>query len=450
MSWNDLTVQSLADFYRKRQASPVEVTKALLEEIERRDSKLNAYATVTAELALEQARVAEQELMNGQDRGPLHGVPINLKDNILTAGIPTKAGSPIMNEYVPTQDAPVVKRLKEAGAVLLGKSNMMEFAYAETHPDIGITNNPWNLAHTVSGSSSGSAASVAAGLAFGSLGTDTGGSIRIPSCYCGLVGLKPTYDLVSRDGVVPLAWSLDHVGPMTRSVFDNAAFLSVISDYRFDPDLFLSPNMTGLRIGVLRMRNEVTDEVQSAIADITQYLKEQGASVISDVEIPILDNTSKVLMGVMLPEASAAHDELLAEHGGKYHPLIRDRLEIGRLIPAVDYLRAQRFRQRFCREVNYAIQDFDVLVLPTTLSAAPRQDDIPDIDIPVIEAITRLTAPFNVTGLPALALPAGFSRSGLPLGIQIVGKPFSESLIYQVANVCEQVTGCKGMVAKSI
>ncbi|WP_052947561.1 amidase [Aneurinibacillus tyrosinisolvens] len=446
MNMTQLTIQSLAELYRKRETFPVEVTHVLVEEIERENGKLNAYATITAELALEQAHIAEQEMMKGQDRGPLHGVPINLKDNIVIAGIPTKAGSPIMNEYVPVRDAQVVTRLKEAGAILLGKANMMEFAYAETHPSIGITNNPWNLEHTVNGSSSGSAASVAAGLAFGSLGTDTGGSIRIPSSYCGLVGLKPTYNLVSCDGVIPLAWSLDHVGPMTRSVYDNAALLSAISDFQFESDLLSSPSVAGLRIGVLQIGSDVTDEVQSAIMKLTQYLKDQGASIIREVKIPILKDTAKVLMGVMLPEASAAHDELLAEQGGQYHPLIRDRLEIGSLIPAVDYLRAQRFRARFCREVNLAMQNIDVLVLPTTLSSAPRHDESPELDIPVIEALTQLTAPFNVTGLPALALPTGISRSGLPLSMQIVGKPFTESIIYQVAAVCEQVTGCKGQV----
>lgn len=454
MNVRQLTIETLGKLYRTREVSPVEVTKALLEQIDTEDTKLNSYAFVTENLALEQASMAEKELMTGVDRGPLHGVPINLKDNILTAGIQTEVGSTIMRGYLPEKDAVVVTRLKAAGIVLLGKANMLEFAYGKPHPALGVTHNPWNLAHTVSGSSSGSAASVAAGLALGSLGTDTGGSVRLPSSYCGLVGLKPTYGLVSLEGVVPLAWSLDHVGPMTRSVYDNAALLSGISDFNFQPNQFLDGNLADVRIGILHMGDEVTKEVRSAIAHVVERLTESGAIVVREVELPILDNITNVLMGIMLPEASAAHDELLAEYAEQYHPTVRGRIELGSMIPAVDYIRAQRYRSTFCREFDLAMHDLDILILPTTTSSAPRETDIGDVDVltrfagPSNEDVARFTGPFNVTGLPALALPTGLGRSGLPLGMQIVGKPFTEGLIYKVAVACEEMTGCKGLVAE--
>jgi aspartyl-tRNA(Asn)/glutamyl-tRNA(Gln) amidotransferase subunit A len=437
-----LTFTELGKLYRSKAISPTEVTQSLLEEIEKKDADLNSYTTVTADLALEQARTAESEFASGKDRGPLHGIPINLKDNIITAGISTQVGSPIMKEYIPDQDAYVVPLLRSAGAVMLGKTNMLEFAYGETNTVMGEVSNPWNLAHTVSGSSSGSAASVARGLSYGTLGTDTAGSIRIPSSYCGLVGLKPTYGLVNCEGVIPLGWSLDHMGPMTRSVHDNAAILGAISEFDYNSFLKTDTKIKNLRIGVVRMGVEVSDEVRSAVTSVVNELQKNGTSVQFDLSTAFLDDSSRILMGLLLPEASAAHEDFILEHAEKYHPVIRERLEIGLMIPAVDYIRAQRFRKRIIHDADLLMADYDVLITPTTTTPAPRKEG--EIDL---TNITRFTCPFNVTGLPALSLPCAISTSGLPFGLQIVGKPFTESIMYKVALAVEEITGLSGLVA---
>lgn len=453
MNLLDLTIESLAESYRTHQLSPVEVTKAVLAEIAERDGALNSYASVTEELALAQAQTAERAFMRGEDHGPLQGVPINVKDNVFTAGIPTEVGSTIMRGFVPAQDADVVTRLKTVGAVMVGKANMLEFAYGKPHPAIGVTNNPWDLSCSVGGSSSGSGASIAAGLGFGSLGTDTGGSIRIPASYCGLVGLKPTYGLVSLEGVVPLGWSLDHIGPMTRSTYDNAAMLAAISDYPFNPVSLKSKHVARLRVAVLEMGEEIEVEVREAIERVCQGLKERGAVIVQNVQLEILDEVSDVLMGIMIPEASAAHDALLEENQASYHPTTRGRLELGSRILAIDYLRAQRYRNRLCMQVNAITREFDVLILPTTASAAPHQNELtgPDEFVrftgPGTVDMTRFTGLFNLTGSPAMALPTGMSRTGLPLSMQLVGRPFSEAVLYQVAAACEEVTEWNARIA---
>ncbi|MDF9839395.1 MULTISPECIES: amidase [unclassified Paenibacillus] len=437
-----LTMNQLSKLYKQKDISPVEVTRVLLEETKKKDGELHSYTTITAESAISQAKKAESEIFAGVDRGPLHGIPFNLKDNILTAGISTQAGSPILKDNVPDVDAPVVPLLLNAGGVLLGKTNMLEFAYGETNLAMGIVNNPWNLAHTVSGSSSGSAASVASGLAYGSLGTDTAGSIRIPSSYCGLVGMKPTYGLVSCEGVIPLAWSMDNTGPMTRSVMDNAAMLGIISDFDYGAFARSEKSVRNLRIGIIDMGDDVTDEVRNAVNAIASELQKLGAKVKFGVDTAFLDDSSRILMPLLMAEASAAHEELLMENAEKYNPIVRDRLEAGSLIPAIDYIRAQRYRNRIVTAAHQVMDEMDILITPTTGAPAPRQDNEVDLG-----NITRYTCPFNIIGFSAMSLPCGVSASGMPLGLQVVGKPYTESTMYQVALACEEITGLSGLVA---
>jgi len=445
-----LDIPSLAEHYRKRSMSPVEVTQAVLDRIRRLDPLLNAFITVLEEPALAQARQAEQELRRGNDRGLLQGVPVSVKDIFDTAGVRTTAASRIWRDRVPNKSATAVRRLLDAGAVLIGKCNLLEFAYGIVHPDYGQCNNPWNPSRTSGGSSSGSAASVAAGMGWASLGTDTGGSIRLPASYCGIVGLKPTYGRVSRYGVAPLSWSLDHVGSLTRTVEDAAIVLQTIAGH--DPLDFTSSRIPvsdyrarlreevhKITVGVMEqhmdaLRPGVAEVVGEAIREL-----ERAGMKIRPVHINSLQGADAALLLVILPEATVVHQEWLRKCPEDYAEMTRQQLEMGALIPSVDYLRAQQYRRRLLKEFVEVFREVDVVVGPTAPWEAPKEDPVVAAGEGSEEA--HRTCPFNLTGMPAVSVPCGFGKDGLPIGLQIAGLPMAEAMVLRVAYAYEQRAG---------
>ena len=444
-------IRTLGQHYRDRTLSPVEVTRATLDRIARLDPQLNSFITVLKNEAIAQAQQAERELQQGHDRGPLHGVPVSLKDLIDTADVRTTAGSRLWRDRVPMSTATVAQRLEAAGAVLLGKCNLLEFAYGIVHPDYGQCNNPWDVSRTSGGSSSGSAASLAAGMGWGSIGTDTGGSIRIPASYCGVVGLKPTYGRVSVHGVCPLSASLDHVGPLTRTVADAAALLQVIAGHdSLDstslpdpvPDYIaaLNGNVRGLRLGILT--EHMGADLPSVIADATwtavRELERAGMRV-QEVSLPGLAAADEALLTLIMPEATLVHQAWLRDHADDYAPLTREQLEQGAHISAVDYLHAQAFRRQLRDAFLATLEQVDVLVSPTVPWEAPAED--PPVGQGEGADEARRTGPYNITGLPALSLPCGFGADGLPLGLQLAAAPLAEPLLLRVAHAYEQRAG---------
>lgn len=457
MSADELCALSLSEvsaLIAGRKVSPVAVTEAVLARIERLEPHLNAFITVTGEAALDEARVAEAELARGENRGPLHGVPISLKDLLLTAGVRTTAGSRILAGFVPDRDATVVSRLRSCGAVLVGKTNMLEFAYGEVHPDFGPSRNPWRPEYGTSGSSSGSGAAVAAGLGFGSIGSDTGGSIRGPAGFCGVVGLKPTYGLVSRSGVVPLSWSLDHIGPMTRTVRDCAILLDAIAGY--DPADPTSARLTppgyaaaldqplGKRpiIGVAEPVDEdgVAPEVWQAVEGAAVAARDLGWET-RRVTLPHPLQTSRTLLAMIYAEASAYHIPWLRDRAEEYSANTRERLELGALLPASVYLRAQRVRAVIVAAYREVFRQIDLLLLPSSSVPsyrldAPSSESISESGDDLLSGV-RFSAPFNLTGQPAISLPAGATPEGLPIGVQLVGRPFAEPALLRAAAMLE-------------
>jgi aspartyl-tRNA(Asn)/glutamyl-tRNA(Gln) amidotransferase subunit A len=457
----DLTALTIAEAARqiaRKQLSPVELTQAALERISTLNQRLNAFITVLGDQALTTAQVAEREMMSGQKRGPLHGIPIALKDLCATKGVRTTAGSKILRDYIPTDDATVTLRLAEAGTILLGKLHMNEFAYGPDgdNAHYGRVYNPWNLECITGGSSSGSGAGVAASLCLGALGTDTGGSIRIPSALCGIAGIKPTYGRVSRYGIMPLCWSLDHVGPMAKTVEDVALLLQSMAGYdvkdptsaqRPVPDYVaaLSGDVRGLRLGIPQeyFFDMLDPEVEHAVRQAVEVMQGSGASV-HEVSWPSLRYATLAALIIVLAEASAFHDAWIRTRSQDYHPDVALRLKWGLLLSASAYLKAQRLRTLMCRDVAQLWRQVDVLVTPATMMAAPRPGEMQirlnHRQMSTREAILRLMRPFNLTGLPAISVPCGFTTTGLPIGLQIAGKPFDEATVLRLAHAYEQAT----------
>ncbi len=453
----DLPLVEASRRVQRREVSPVELTQAALDRIARDDGNLNAFVTVLAESALADAHHAEREIADGKWRGPLHGIPISVKDLFWTRGVRTTAGSRIMADFIPDEDATVVALLRAAGAVLLGKTNMLEFAYAAVHDDYGPSLNPWDVHRSASGSSSGSAVAVAAGMGYGSLGSDTGGSIRLPAAYTGIVGLKPSYGRVSRHGVVPVSWSADHVGPMTRTVADAAAMLTVIAGAdAADPTASTTavPNYLAaldgrsarpIRVGVptawlnRRVAPEVRDIVETAISVLAD-----GGATLTEVALPDPGDAVAALMAILMPEAAAWHLRWLRERPEDYSPAVRERLELGVVTPAVRYLQGQQARRTLTEAFLTAMADVDVLAMPTAPTAAtPLESDLTvgdDADPDALAALVDFTAPFDLTGFPAISVPCGFTAAGLPVGMQLVGRPWREDLLLAVAHRYEQAT----------
>jgi aspartyl-tRNA(Asn)/glutamyl-tRNA(Gln) amidotransferase subunit A len=443
------TIRELGAHYRRRELSPVEVTRALLARIEKLDPGLHAFVTLTADRALADARAAEEALRRGDGR-PLLGIPVAHKDIYLTRGIRTTGGSALLADWVPDEDATCVRRWQEAGTVLLGKLITHEFAVGIQFPGHRFppARNPWNLGHIPGGSSSGSGAALAAGLVHGATGSDTGGSIRGPAAFCGVVGLKPTYGRSSRSGVLTLSWTLDHTGPLARTVEDCAYLMQPLAGHDpADPASSRAPvddyvaalggGVRGVRIGVPRnyFFEGIDPEVERAFEAALATLRGLGAEV-RDVRIPSLARTHSFLL-IMLAEAYAYHEGDLRAHPELYGDVLRERLQAGALVTGAEYVQAQRIRAEICAETAGVLRSVDVLATPTTPKPATPFSLAHD---PEFGFPRSNMPPFNITGLPALALPCGFSGSGLPLSLQLSGRPFEETTVLRVGHAYQQVT----------
>lgn len=451
-------VSELAPLLKARKISPVELVRTCLDRIEAVNPKVNAFLTVTAERALDQARQAEREIAKGRYRGPLHGIPYAPKDLIATKGIRTTNGSRVNKDWIPDYESTVTTRLAAAGAILVGKLNLLEFAMGSGQSGLnGPARNPWDLAYSPSGSSSGSGAALAAGMVPLTIGSDTGGSIRGPAKSCGVVGLKPTYGRVSRYGVTALSWTLDHVGPMARSVADVAAFLQPMAgaDPLDDtaasmpvPDYSraLTGKIKGLRLGVPAeyFFEKVHPETEAALRRAIALLKEMGAVPV-DVRMrnaALCSAASAVILG---SESAAVHGKELASDAGLLEPIVRERLEAGTLYAAVDYIKALRLRTVLMEEVRRIFQSCDVLMLPAG-NAAPRiEEEIVGTDGPVTPPRTPRPDSFNmanVAGIPAIVLPCGFTAGppSLPLGIQFCARHFDEAVLFRIGHAYQQAT----------
>jgi aspartyl-tRNA(Asn)/glutamyl-tRNA(Gln) amidotransferase subunit A len=455
---NELSIGELAELIRRRDVSPVQVTQACLDRIAVVNDKVNAVVTLQQDTALAEARACEAEIAKGDYRGPLHGIPIAHKDLYLTQGLRSTAGSKLRQDFVPGEDATVVARYRAAGTVLLGKLNTQEFAYGPTneHSMFGPVRNPWNLACYAGGSSGGSGAAVALGMCAGATGSDSGGSIRIPSACCGITGLKPTYGRASRHGIFPLCWTMDHPGPLTRSVLDAAIMLQPIAgrdpkdpttQERKVPDYVSALNVPveGLRLGVpVRYFFDNADpEVEKAVRDTLAVFTGLGARF-EEVDIPYIEHASTAAAIIYYAEATAYHDDDIARSAAMYTERVRSFLEFGNFILAKDYLHAQRYRTLLGREMAAVLKRVDLLVTPTLpIAATPMGQQtvvIRGVEQPVYLALLRNTEPFNLTGLPALTLPCGFTSLGLPIGLQIVGRPFDEANVLRLGHAYQQAT----------
>ena len=454
-----LTASQLSRLIETKEVSPVEATEAYLDRIEAVDPKLNSYITVTGEQALEAARKAEHEIATSQHRGPLHGVPMAVKDQFNTAGIRTTGGSSILKDNIPDEDATVITNLKKAGAVMLGKLNMSEFAMAEiyNHP-YGTPRNPWDLERNPGTSSSGSGAATAASLCATSLGEDTGGSIRGPANFSGLVGLRPSHGRVSRHGVLGGSWSMDTVGPISRSVEDAAITIQAIAGYdpkdRYSwnvpvPDYrqALTGDIQGIKLGVVQERMDspnLDPEVRDIVAKAIGALGELGASS-QDVSIPLAPKAGALTMSILSVEWSNLHRPLFEPNIDELDHNNKIRFLTGSVIPAQFYYKAQKIRAVLRQQILDALEQVDVLVLPTGPVTAPPVESVPGVQSKE-HALTGLagrisfTGPFNLAGTPALSVPCGFSSSGMPMGLQIVGRPFAEETVLRVAHAYEQTT----------
>ena len=460
------SIRETADELHSGMITPTELVAETLERIEAVDGEVQAFITVMREQAFRDAEQAEREMRTGLYRSPLHGIPIAIKDIIAVKGYPTTAGSQVLAEHISHEDAMVVEQLRKNGAIIIGKTNTFEFAYGPYSPP---TRNPWDATRTTGGSSGGSAAAIAASMCLGAIGTDTGGSIRIPSACCGVTGLKPTYGRVSCYGVIPLSWSLDHVGPIARSAEDCALLFDAIAKYDpRDPNSVSGPPMTparttaaliagaegrdplslqGIKLGVPQESffAPLDPEVRQAWHAATHVLEEGGAELF-DVELP--RPTMELYRTIQMPEATLAHTQKgwLTEHPDLYTEAVRMRLMQGQTVTAVDYLRALHERRIFTSSLRALLQRVDAFVLPTLpVPAVPVERMGQDIEIDGITenatvALLRLTMPFNLAGLPTISLPCGFTSSNLPIGLQVAAKPFEEATVLRIAHTYQQLT----------
>ena len=450
-----LSASELSGLIQSREVSPVEATEAYLDRIDSLDFKLNAYLTVTRELAMDAAREAEREIAAGQHRGPMHGVPVAVKDQFYSAGVRTTGGSRIMANFVPDEDATVIANLKQAGAVLLGKTNLTEFAITGFSHRYSTPRNPWDLDTYAGGSSSGSGAATAAYLCATSLGEDTGGSIRFPATWCGLVGLRPTWGLVSRHRVMRGVWSMDTVGPISRTVEDAAITLNAIAGY--DPRdghtsaapvpdyrAALAGGIDGLRIGVVTEQMEsdlVEPDVRQAVAGAISVLGELGATV-EEVSLPLASLAGAVSGTLLAVEPANNHGRWIRENLDDYGHDDRILLLTGSVMPARYYYKAQKLRELIRRQALDTLARYDALVFPTAgKTAQPVEDDPPVTSKATSSRLPFLfTRLFNLASCPAMSVPCGFDGNGMPVGLQIGGLPFSEEKLFRIAHAYEQAT----------
>lgn len=444
----DISIAEASDLLRRKQISPVDLTTSCLARIEQLNPTINAFITVMHDTALAQARQAEAEIHAGNWRGPLHGIPIGLKDLIDTAGVKTTCGSALFKDRVPTEDAEIVRRLKSAGAVLIGKQNLQEFAYGgtSTSSHFGPVHNPFDLDRITGGSSGGSAAAVATGMCFGAIGTDTGGSVREPAAFCGIVGLKPTYGRVSTRGVFPLSPSLDHVGPLCRNVVDTALLLQAIAgydklditsvDWPVDSYTEALNTRTKPRLGIVRRPffDDLDPEIDNAIEEALKQLSNLSADVL-EIDLPPTPSA------VHAPEAYAVHSKYFTDSPELYGRWIQERLRQAAAVDTVAYVEARQELDRVRRSVQDVFKKVDLLITPTTpvppITIAEALNMSPP---PEGELWLRNTRPFNVYGLPAISIPCGFTQAGLPIGLQIAGSNFSEASLLSFAYAFEHAT----------
>jgi aspartyl-tRNA(Asn)/glutamyl-tRNA(Gln) amidotransferase subunit A len=446
--------------------TPTELLQETFDQIEQNESEILAFTTVMREQAFRDAEKAEKEMRTGLYRSQLHGIPIAIKDLIAVKSVRTTAGSQVLADYIAQEDAAVIEQLRKGGAIIVGKTNTFEFAYGPYSPP---TRNPWDISRTTGGSSGGSAAAVAAGMCLGAIGTDTGGSIRIPSACCGVTGLKPTYGRVSCFGVIPLSWTLDHVGPIARSAEDCAIIFDAIAKYDpRDPNSVSGPPTTpdrytatliggvegrgplslqGLRIGVPQdsFVDPLDPQVRQAWRAALRVLEEEGVEVVN-IELP--RPSMELYRTIQKPEATLAHKQQhwYPERAELYSDLVRTRLQEGEQIPAVAYLQALHERRVLSSSLRSSLQHVNAFVLPTIPTPAiPLEQTGQEISIDGIResattAYLRLTMPFNITGLPSVSVPCGFSGQGLPIGLQIAGRPFEEATVLRIAHAYQQLT----------
>ena len=447
-----LSATELGSLIKSKEVSPVEATEAYLERIPQIDGKLNSYITVTADRALADAKKAEQEIVSGKYRGPMHGVPIAVKDQVYTKGILTTGGSNILKDFMPDEDATVISNLNDAGAVLLGKLNMSEFAMGDAfeHP-YGRPHNPWDLSRNAGTSSSGSGAATAAFLCATSLGEDTGGSIRGPASFCGLVGIRPSWGRVSRHGVLGASWSMDQVGPISRTVSDCAITLAAIAGHdpkdghTWDvpvPDYLasLSGGVQSLKIGVITERVQgpsVEPQVRDLVVKAIAQLGELGA-VVSEIEIPLIAQSAAISTAVTYGDVSGVHREGIDNHLKEYDYNLQLRLLTGAILPAQAHQKAVRLRHMLRQQILDAMEKVDVLVMPTSsIPASPLPEkagvESKEAFLEMLGGRRSFTAPFNLASVPALSINCGFTSDDLPVGLQIAGKPFDESMVLRVA-----------------
>jgi Asp-tRNA(Asn)/Glu-tRNA(Gln) amidotransferase A subunit family amidase len=455
------SITELGPRLARRDLSPVELTEAVLGRIERHDATMHAYITVTRDVALAQARQAEREIQSGSYRGPLHGIPIALKDNIATKGIRTSCASMVAPDWMPDHDATAYARLREAGAVLVGKTNLSEYAFSE-NPAYPQSRNPWHLDRTAGGSSSGSGVAVAAGMVHGALGTDTGGSVRYPAHVNGVVGVQGTYGRVSRHGVVPLSYSLDNVGVLTRCVSDSAIMLQTIAGH--DPldehsshvavpafAAQLGRDIRGLRVAYARGQTyqDIDDDVVAVMHAAREVFRDLGATI-EDVRLPFVEHCVALFRAVSSPEIAEIHYDNLRQASEKLGEFGVMRLDLGSVIPAIDYIHAQRLRRRMRDAFRELFERYDVILgparatragtpeLPTAgaWSAPPAQGK----EIDIWRIAPEYSGIYNLAGIPAIVIPAGFSSEGTPIGLQLAARWFDEATLLGVAHAYEQAT----------
>lgn len=465
-----LSIAEAAGLIASKKLSPVEVISAHLERIEQTDGKLNSFITLLREESLNAAREAERAIQSGNYIGPLHGIPVGLKDLYYTRGVRTTIGSKIMQDFVPDYDAAVTERFRQAGAIIIGKLQMHEFALGSTseNPHYSPARNPWNTERVTGGSSGGSGSAVAAGQCMGALGSDTGGSVRIPAALCGIVGLKPTFGRVSRYGVFPLSYSLDTVGPMTRTVRDTALIMNAIAGYDLrDPSSAKTPlesplakgghrgvedfsrdlgqDISGIRIGIPQeyFYDVIDSEVKEAVYQAASVLEGLGAKV-EEISIPVLNHSITISGNILLTEAAEVHMDNLRKRPDDIGPDVRARLETGAMTTAGEYIKAQRARRVFNQQIAETFKQYDLLLAPTEPVGAPKIDE-PRVQVGdqvehKLALLPRLTRPFNICGVPTISVPCGFTSEGMPIGLQLAGRPFDDATVLKAAHVYEQAT----------
>ena len=450
------TITDVAPLIAKREVSPVELFEAQLERIAAHDARLRSYLLLTVELGRAQALEAEREIAAGDYRGPLHGIPLGLKDLICTKGLPTTCASPILRDFRPLLDAAIVEKLYAAGALCTGKLNLTEFALYGYHPEFDYPRNPWNTDYWAGVSSSGSGVAVAASLCFGAIGTDTGGSIRFPSAACGVVGLKPTFGKVSRHGIFPLADTLDHIGPMTRSVADCALMLAALegrderdpstrSDPAVDYLAEIARGAEGIRIGIDRdYCSEDTDPEMREACFRACYILHGQKMIVQDLSLPGITDVAAHWQDTCAVDALLRHREWFPARAADYGPVFRALLEYGLTVTAEDYARGQKLRQFTMALFDKAFREVDVIVCPAAPSPAMPQSQFPPQQVAPPESVAplvRYSAPTNFSGHPSLTVPNGFTADGLPTAMQFIGRHGEEATLFRVAAAYEQATG---------